>query len=205
MRALVAIEALKLLDLKDGERWQSLLTARLLTACGGKLPEHFSFVAEQGIFKTTVPTADLAFLVPTIASALVSSKLESLADRSLSQVLSWNDLDESLTEAISQRLTDAEASFSLADLSDVEARHVSAAALLALERVLGQAQPNLAQQNQIETLAARIDKNGLSALKDFYLEQCILCAVPVYGKTRSGTVKNQLWHLPNLLRPRAQF
>ena len=203
LRAMVAIEALKLLELKNGERWQTMLKARLLTACGGSMPEHFSFVAEQGIFKTTVPTADIISLVPAIAAALMQSKLPSLGDRALTEVLSWNDLDEEFTEAVSQRLADPEPSFSIADmpvnLNDVEARHVAAAALQSLERVHSQARPNLAQQNQINTLAARIDKNGMNVLKGFYLEQCILCAVPVYGKTRSSTVKNQLWHQPDLL------
>jgi hypothetical protein len=201
LRALVAIEALKLLELKNGGQWQTLLRARLLKACGGSLPEHFSFVAEQGIFKTTVPTADIVALVPTIAFALMKSKLPSLGGRALSEVLSWNSLDDELTEAVSQRLTDSTASFSLADLNDIEARHVSAAALQALERVMSQDRSNLnlVQQNQIEALAARIDRNGLDVLKGFYLEQCILCAIPAYGKTRSGTVKDQLWHLPDLL------
>ncbi|MBS1994418.1 MAG: hypothetical protein JSS83_28090 [Cyanobacteria bacterium SZAS LIN-3] len=190
LRALVAIEALKHLDLKFGTQWQMVLRQRLLTACGGTLPPDFHFVAEQGIYKITVPTADLVALVPTLADALVNSKLPSLADRSLRQVLTWSDLDDQIVETLSRRLSKTDYNFE--DLSDLEARHVSAAALSALEQVI--ASP------QAKTLSARIHKNGLATLKSLYFEQCILCAVPTYGKTKRGNGDSQLCDLQDLLK-----
>jgi len=177
LRALVAIEALKHLDLKFGAQWRDLLHQRLLTACGGTFPDHVSFVSEQGIHKLTIPTADILSLVPVIADALVNSKLPSLAGRSLKQVLTWTDLDEEIVEKVSKRLR--QESCNLDEISDLEARHVAAASLHALEQVLS--------RTSGKTLSDRIHKNGLAALQSMYFEQCILCAVPTYGKTKRGS------------------
>jgi hypothetical protein len=190
LRALVALEALKHLNLQFGEQWQSLLSQRLITAYGGALPDHFSFVSEQGIHKITVPASDITSLVPTITDALVNGKLPCLAERSLKEVLTWSELDEKIVETVSQRLTRSD--YNVDDLSDLEARHVSAAALSALEQIL--AKP------QAKALAARIHKNGLSTLKSLYFEQCILCAVPTYGKTKRGTGDSQLCDIHDLLK-----
>jgi hypothetical protein len=190
LRALVAIEALKHLNLKFGEQWRSLLLQRLVTAYGGALPDHFSFVSEQGMYKITVPAADVISLVPAITDALVNSKLPCLADRSLREVLTWTELDEEIVEKVSNRLTRSDCN--LDDLSDLEARHVSAAALHALEQVLSKPKG--------QTLAARIHKNGLAVLKSLYFEQCILCAVPTYGKTKRGNGDSQLCDLQDLLK-----
>jgi len=194
LRALVAIEALKHLDLKYGAEWQTLLRHRLLTACGGTIPDHFSFVSEQGIYKTTVPAADIIALVPTLADALVNGKLSCLADRSLRQVLTWSDLDEEIVETLSKRLI--KSNCEIEDLSDMEARHVSAAALYALEQVLDR---RVSPNPQAKTLTARIHKNGLATLKALYFEQCILCAIPTYGKTKRGN-GDSLGDLHSLLK-----
>jgi hypothetical protein len=190
LRALVAIEALKHLNLRSGEQWRRLLTARLLTACGGELPPHFSFVSEQGIHKIVVPAADIIALVPTITDALVNSKLACLADRSLKEVLTWSELDEEIVEKVSKRLTLSNCN--LDDMSDLEARHVSAAALHALERAMF--------EQQAKSTAGRIHKNGLVALKSLYSEQCILCAVPTYGKTKRGNGDSLFGDLHDLLK-----
>jgi hypothetical protein len=193
LRALVAIEALKHLDLKFGEKWRTLLQARLLTAYGGKLPDHFSFVSEQGIHKLTIPAADLTGLVPAITDALINSKLPCLAGRSLKQVLTWTDLDEEIVEKVSSRLRQTDCN--LDDIEDLEARHVSAAALHALELVISLPQG--------KTAAARIHKSGLAALQSLYFEQCILCAVPTYGKTKRGSA--DLKDLQSLLQAVRDF
>ncbi|MBU6453774.1 MAG: hypothetical protein KGS72_18485 [Cyanobacteria bacterium REEB67] len=195
LRALVAIEALRHLDLKNGEKWRNLLHGRLLTACGGKLADHFSFVGEQGIFKITIPSEDIVALVPTIADALLNSKLPCLADRSLREVLTWSELDETLVETISHRLSKPD--YQIDDLNDVEARHICAAALQAIERIVG--------TNRAKSLATRIHKNGLASLKSFYLEQCILCAITTYSKTKRGNNDLHLWDRPDLLKRLRNF
>ncbi len=188
LRALVAIEALKHLDLKFGGQWRDLLQKRLLTACGGAFPDHVSFVSEQGIHKLTVPTADILSLVPAITDALVNSKLTSLAGRSLKQVLTWTDQDEEIVEKVSKRLLQDVCN--LDDIADMEARHITAAALQALEQALS--------RTGGKALANRIHKNGLAALQSLYFEQCILCAVPTYGKTKRGS--GDLRDLQDLLK-----
>jgi hypothetical protein len=190
LRALVAIEALKHLNLKFGDQWRSLLHQRLLTAYDGTLPDHFSFVSEHGIHKLTVPSADIICLVPTITDALVNSKLSCLADRSLKEVLTWSELDEEIVETVSKRLRQGDCNVD--NISDLEARHVSAAALHALEQVIS--------APQAKSLADRIHKNGLATLQSLYFEQCILCAVPTYGKTKRGNGLSPLGDLHSLLK-----
>ncbi len=68
----------------------------------------------------------------------------------------------------------------------------SAAALHALERALA--------GQQAKVMAGRIHKNGLVALKSLYSEQCILCAVPTYGKTKRGNGDSQFGDLHDLLK-----
>jgi len=92
---------------------------------------------------------------------------------------------------LSKRLVKSNCEFD--DLSDMEARHVSAAALYALEQIMDRTQA------QVKTLSARIHKNGLATLKTLYFEQCILCAIPTYGKTKRGN-GDSLGDLQNLLK-----
>jgi len=105
-------------------------------------------------------------------------------------VLPWSELDKEIVETVSKRLKLSQ--YNLDNIGNLEARHISAADLHALVGVLS--------EPQAKVMAARIHKNGLATLNSLYFEQCILCAVPTYGKTERGNGDSQLCDLQDLLR-----
>ncbi len=74
LRALVAIEALKHLNLKFGEQWRSLLTT---CACSPFVVAHCqntaALSASKSINKIVVPAADIIALVQPSPTRLVNS------------------------------------------------------------------------------------------------------------------------------------
>jgi len=173
-RILVLIAAIDLLELPSGKHIKQQLRDRMLAASGGTIAEEFSFWDESKTLYLTVSFDELAQLAPIVASALCESPLASLGNRSLSQVLTWTNQDDQITWRLAQTM--GTSSFSTKSEADLEGRHLVSASLLALELAC--------QRADLKRVAARIHRQCLSALKDFYLDQCLLCAVPSYAKSR---------------------
>lgn len=176
LRALVSIACLQRLGFKDDALLKALasdLNLRLKQACGGALPEYLVFAGDNGK-AVSLPLKLLGNVIESIAECLMKEPLKCLGDRPLSQVLTWTELDQSVVEKLA--LTIGDTGFDYRSISDVEARHLVAASLAALEAasLKGSAAKEL----------KRIQSNTVRALKDFYLDQCLLCAVTTYSKSR---------------------
>mgnify|MGYP000538052240 CR=1 FL=1 len=171
IRAMAAIEAVRLLDLKDGSNYVADLSSRLNQAStvGGT----FAFTTGDGSEVVSLPYADVKALIPVLVSAALTTALPCLANRSLKEVLTWTDADQTIVNKLAATIGGAKFA-----ADDSEARHIVAASLLALE------QNSQIPEQDLRKLAAKIQVNGVKALKSLYAEQCILCAVPTYARSR---------------------
>jgi hypothetical protein len=86
--------------------------------------------------------------------------------------LTWTDRDEEQVVALAATMS----STKFAAGEETEARHIVAASLLATEKV--------AHRQDFKRLTGKIQSNGISVLKSLYSEQCLLCAVPTYARSR---------------------
>ncbi len=171
IRAMAAIEAVRLLDLKNGNNYVADLSSRLNQAStfGGT----FSFTTGDGSELVTLPYAEVKALVPVLVNAALNTALPCLANRSLKEVLTWTDFDQTIVNNLAATIGGAKF-----DSGESEARHIVAASLLALE------QSSQLPDKDLRKVAAKIQANGIKALKELYAEQCILCAVPTYTRSR---------------------
>lgn len=173
-RILVLLAAIDLLELPNGKKIKQQLKDRMLAASGGIIAEEFSFWDESKTLYVSVSYDELAQLAPVVASALCESPLASLGNRALSQVLTWTNQDDQITWRLAQTM--GTTGFSTKTETELEGRHLVSASLLALELAC--------QRPDLKRVAPRIHRQCLSALKDFYLDQCLLCAIPSYAKSR---------------------
>ncbi|HMW88378.1 MAG TPA: hypothetical protein PLC15_01100 [Candidatus Obscuribacter sp.] len=181
LRALISIKAVSKLRLDKAQLTTLVadLTARLKEACGGTLPADLVFADEADATAVTLPLKYFEPLIEDIAECLMNEPLKCLGDRPLSQVLTWTQMDQDISERLAQTMMLT--SFDHKAETDLEARHLVAASLMALETIaIGAGN----QRKDGKRLFERIQANSVHALKDFYLEQCLLCAVPTYSKSR---------------------
>lgn len=169
LRALAAIEAVRRLGLSQGASYVADLQKRLDGACAGETSCLFS--SGDGTV-VVVAHSEVRTLVEVMVDAALSRPLKCLADRSLEQVLTWTDRDEEQVVALAATMS----STKFAAGEETEARHIVAASLLATERV--------AHRQDFKRLTGKIQSNGISVLKSLYSEQCLLCAVPTYARSR---------------------
>lgn len=174
LRALIAIECVARLKTSSAKADSQALSARLLSACGGALPQDLVFLDESKAQGVTLPLSLFQPLVPTIVDTLMSGKLHCLGDRSLPEVLTWTQRDQNIADKLATTINAT--AFSADGEEDVEARHLVSAALMALETA--------SQGANFSRVAARIQSNCIASLKVFYLEQCLLCDIPTYSKSR---------------------
>ncbi|MFA6213582.1 MAG: hypothetical protein WC714_29360 [Candidatus Obscuribacterales bacterium] len=174
IRAMAAIEAVRQLKIADGDRYVADLTSRLnLASSHGSA---FSFTTSDGSEVVSLPHAFIQALVPVLVDAALNTSLPCLAERSLKEVLTWTDSDESVVKKLVATI--ASTKF---DSEEAEARHIVAASLQALEL---QSASNTLTSNDLAKITARIQANGIKELKALYSEQCLLCAVPTYARSR---------------------
>lgn len=170
LRALAAIEAVKRLGLTRGADYVRDLEARLAEAGAGE--KSYAFTSADGAVIVSVPLNEVKALVAVIVEAIFTKPLKCLSDRSLAQVLTWTDADEKLVLA----LTGTMATSKFTQPDEAEARHIVAASLLTTEKV--------AHRQDFKRLLSKIHSNGIAVLKSLYSEQCLLCAVPTYARSR---------------------
>jgi len=171
IRAMAAIEAVKLLKLTNSTRYATDLNSRLSEA--SLQGAVFSFTTSDGSEIVNLPFADIQSLVPVLVSAALTTALPCLANRSLQEVLTWTDSDEAIVTNLAATISGAKF-----ESGECEARHIVAASLLALEL------NSLQAEKELRKLVAKVQANGVKALKELYGEQCILCAVPTYNRSR---------------------
>lgn len=174
IRAMAAIEAVKQLKIAHGERYVSDLTSRLNKASSPG--SSFSFTTRDGSEVVSLPHSLIQALVPVLVDAALHTNLPCLADRSLKEVLTWTDSDESAVKKLVATI--ATSNF---DSEDAEARHIVAASLQALEL---HSTGSATGSNDLAKIAAKIQANGIKELKALYNDQCLLCAVPTYARSR---------------------
>ncbi|CAN5148008.1 hypothetical protein BH11CYA1_BH11CYA1_28420 [soil metagenome] len=169
IRAMAAIEAVRQLKIVDGDRYVNDLTSRLNSA--SLAGSTFSFTTNDGSEIVSLPAAFVRALVPVLVEAALNTSLHCLAERSLREVLTWTDSDENTVRKLVTTIGGTKF-----DSEDAEARHIVAASLQALE--LQTASKDLAK------ISAKIHANGIKELKALYSDQCLLCAVPTYARSR---------------------
>jgi hypothetical protein len=174
MRAMAAIEAVKQLKIAHGDRYVSDLTSRLNKASSPG--SSFSFTTRDGSEVVSLPHSLIQALVPVLVDAALNTSLPCLADRSLKEVLTWTDSDESAVKKLVATI-----STNNFDSEDAEARHIVAASLQALEL---HSTSSATGSNDLAKITAKIQANGIKELKALYNDQCLLCAVPTYARSR---------------------
>jgi len=167
IRAMAAIEAVKQLKIAHGERYVSDLTSRLNKASSPG--SSFSFTTRDGSEVVSLPHSLIQALVPVLVDAALHTNL-------LKEVLTWTDSDESAVKKLVATITTSNF-----DSEDAEARHIVAASLQALEL---HSTGSATGSNDLAKIAAKIQANGIKELKALYNDQCLLCAVPTYARSR---------------------
>jgi hypothetical protein len=166
VRALLAVEALKLLDFSDGQAYADAFTARIKSICGGALPATVFWLDRKQNRVIDVALSDFQAVLPVVAETMLKHKLTALAGQSFGEIINWLDEDERIVQAVAVKLANGDS-----DLSDeVEARHVVAASMLALETAS-------ASGRDISQISALVHDTGITMLKDMYDEQCLLCSI----------------------------
>ncbi len=183
LRALFAIEMVERLPIDQSKTYGQALRDRLKGACGGSLHENVVFMDESATVYAEVKLSDIAQILAVLAETLSTTKLKCIGDRSMTELMTWGNKDESTTARIARLLCRG---FNFTDV--LEARHVVSAAVLACEQA--------SDKPDFVRISQRIHDNSILLLKSLYEEQCLLCAVPEYGETRRTDVTS----LANLAR-----
>jgi hypothetical protein len=179
IRAMAAIEAVRQLKIAHGDLYVSDLTSRLNKASSPG--SAFSFTTLDGSEVVSLPHAFIQALVPVLVDAALNTSLPCLAERSLKEVLTWTDSDESAVKKLVTTITGTNF-----DSEEAEARHIVAASLQALElqSTSSVLSSSALTSTDLAKVAARIQANGIKELKALYNDQCLLCAVPTYARSR---------------------
>lgn len=163
VRVMLTIEMVRKLPIKDAPVYASALHDRLVAIMGGALPTHVSWTRKSGSNVLNMPLADLRAVLPTVADAVLKSKLASLSNHSLTDVMTWTEADEQLVREVSLQLEQGDANVDIV----VDARHIVSASLMAVERA--------STKRDFAKTAERIQATGIQALADIYDSQCLLC------------------------------
>ena len=107
--------------------------------------------------------ASIAVIAKLAPDAVLKSKLPSLSQQSLTDVMTWTETDEQLVREVSQQLEKGDANVDII----VDARHIVSASLMAVERA--------SAKRDFAAIAQRIQATGIQALADIYDSQCLLC------------------------------
>lgn len=165
VRALLCTEALKQLSFSAGATYAQALEDRLKINQGGVLLATVSWNNLQGNKVIDVPLSDFQAVLPVVAETVLKAKLNSLANQAFGEIVNWRDSDEAIVQAMAAKLIAGDTK--VAD--EVEARHVVAASMLALE---------ITSLNQkFPTAAKLIHDTGITILRDMYETRCLLCSI----------------------------
>ena len=178
LRVMFSIAVLKRLNCSD--RYIEELEVRFKEACGGNLPQELIWLNAIDEPAITMELEDFRALVEESAALIVEQKLNSLKDRSLKDLCTWGESDEATTSQLLKELLSGE----LDEELPVEARHVVAASMLAMEQLSGDSATDFQKQSQ------RVNELALGLLAELYEEQCLLCDTPAYNKTRRQDLFN---------------
>jgi len=172
VRALLGIEAIKLLSFGDGAAYAKALTDRLTVNQGGALPSTVGWLDQKRSRVITVAVADFQAVLPVVAETLLKTRLPALANQAFGDIINWLDEDEKIVRAQAPKLTAGDTQVG----EEVEARHVVAASMLALE--------NASTGQDFVRKSAVVHDTGITILKDMYDHQCLLCSIS--GSAGSG-------------------
>lgn len=178
LRVLFSIAVLE--RLKCSGQYIADLNARFKEACGGSLPQELIWLNAIDEPAITMELEDFRALVEESARLIVEQKLKSLKDRSLKDFCTWGESDEATTSQLLKEFLSGD----LDEELPVEARHVVAASMLAMERLSVDSTIDFQKQSQ------RVNALALGLLAELYEEQCLLCDTPAYNKTRRQDLFN---------------
>lgn len=131
LRVLLCLHVLKSLSFSDKEVYLEQLERRLAIACGGSIPTTVSWVDKAGDELFSFSLDDIRPLVEKTANIITSSKMKSLDDRSLGDLLTWGSKDEATVRQLVTELLTCEVD----ENTSIEARHVVAASMFAIENL----------------------------------------------------------------------
>lgn len=172
LRVLVCLEALKLLDFEGKDEYLQSLNERFEEACKGRLPERVSWNSDKGSSLLDISLDSLRPVVELTAKSILDTSFKSLGDRTLLELMTWGDKDESLTRTLAEQLLDSR----IDENVSFEARHLVSASVLAMEK--------LSEGEEFESSMREVNETSLDALASLFEEQCLLCDVPEYTETR---------------------
>ncbi|HMP53264.1 MAG TPA: hypothetical protein PKD05_17065, partial [Candidatus Melainabacteria bacterium] len=178
LRVLFSVAVLE--RLKCSGQYIADLNARFKEACGGSLPQELIWLNAIDEPAITMELEDFRTLVEESARLIVEQKLKSLKDRSLKDFCTWGESDEATTSQLLKEFLSGD----LDEELPVEARHVVAASMLAMERLSVDSTIDFQKQSQ------RVNALALGLLAELYEEQCLLCDTPAYNKTRRQDLFN---------------
>lgn len=178
LRVLFSIAVLE--RLRCSGQYIADLNARFKEACGGTLPQELIWLNAIDEPAIKMELEDFRALVEEAATLIVERKLKSLKDRSLKDFCTWGESDEATTSQLLKELLCGD----LDEELPVEARHVVAASMLAMERLSVDSAADFQKQSQ------RVNELALDLLAELYEEQCLLCDTPAYNKTRRQDLFN---------------
>jgi hypothetical protein len=188
VRVLFNIEMVRKLPIKDAGAYAQALHERLVAIMGGALPDHVSWTRKSGSNVLNMPLADLRAILPVVAESVLKSKLPSLSNQSLTDVMTWTEDDEQLVREVSLQLEKGDANVDIV----VDARHIVSASLLAVERA--------STKRDFAKLAERIQATGIKALADIYDSQCLLCLPSQKADSSETDATTSLTDLVRLVR-----
>ncbi len=188
VRVLLTIEMVRKLPIKDAGVYAQALHDRLVAIMGGTLPTHVSWLRKSGSTVLDLPLSDLRAILPTVADAVLKSKLPSLSNQSLTDVMTWTEDDEAIVREVSLQLEKGDANVDIV----VDPRHIVSASLLAVERA--------STKRDFAKLAERIQATGIQALADIYDSQCLLCLPSQKDDSSETDATTSLTDLVRLVR-----
>lgn len=169
VRVLLTIEMLKRLKFAEANDYATALLKRLQDVQGGTLPSMFGWLNRSGKRVAEVSRNDMQAVLPVVAQALLETRLDSLSDQSLTDIMTWTALDEQHVRNTCGRLLKGRKSVA----QEIGARHVVAASLLAMEK--------LSTHQQFDQHSKSVHDAGIFILASMYDRHCLLCNVQNLG------------------------
>lgn len=162
LRVLINSHAISLLGFNDS----AAECKKLAGFAVGKIPSHIVWNDESGSrIQVKVPTADLEAAGAIVVNSLINTKMVSMNNRSMRDLLNWTEKSQSKAEAVA-RAIEAGESATPKNVGTIRATHIAAGVTIAYSNLL-----KLNNSQDPMDIAKQVSKQAMTMI----LELCKIC------------------------------
>lgn len=175
VRARFCLSVVSRLDFPDLAVWKESLDRRIGLAAGNA-PADLVWQDGDGNRAVSFKLDEMLQVLEDVVDTVLDTAVAALGDRSLASIMTWGKSDELTARQLADALLEGNVHID----EPLEARHVVAASILALEI----ASAKDGSRADFEKSSDAVHGNALELLSALYTEQCLLCEVPAFQGTR---------------------